>query len=167
VCRPCDGPGKVAVCHPGSSACHSERSEESPQFAQDKLREGSLRLTKHGQLAFIPVKKWHRDNPYHQRAAGEPGRAKSLCRITESTFPTSRNRRTPNSNAPAASAGPARVRQSNSSPSAFRRAYLRISAAAPPSGRCPIKPSFTKCWKKRQRGQLNGRIARSPAMGGV
>ena len=129
--------------------------------------EGPLQLTMHGQLAYIQVKKWHRGNPYHQRAAGEPERAKSLCRIAESTFPIFRNRRTPNSNEPAASAGLARARQNNSSPSVFRRAYSRRSAVGPPSARCPIKPSFTKCWKRRQRGQVRRRMARSPVMGGV
>ncbi len=89
------------------------------------------------------------------RAAGEPERAKSLCRIADSTLPTPRNRRTPNSNAPAASAGPAQVKQNNSSPSAFRRAYSRKSAVARPGGRCSVKHSFTKCWERPQRGQLN------------
>ena len=131
------------------------------------LCEGSLQLTMHEQSAYTQVKKWLRDDPYYQRAADEPERAESLCRIAESTFPTSRNRRTPNSNAPAASAGPARARRSNSPPSAFRRVYSPISGVAPPGGRCPIKPSFTKCRKRRQRRNLNRRTARSPAMAGI
>jgi hypothetical protein len=33
--------GLIVRCHPEPFACHSERSDESPQLAQGKLREGS------------------------------------------------------------------------------------------------------------------------------
>jgi radical SAM protein with 4Fe4S-binding SPASM domain len=38
------GSGKIKSCHPEPLACHSERSEESPQFAQGKPRAGSPQL---------------------------------------------------------------------------------------------------------------------------